>query len=109
MRGIWDWFDSKDKENGRLDPTVLPGFAYSRALARKMDEKEGEEESERALREAMKTWPEVVPLLAGAMDVVLPADVAGRTEYRIRTDGQCVFLFSLYKWMFVEKIMGVGA
>jgi hypothetical protein len=39
---LYDWFVSqrqrREKVDGRMDPSVLPGWAYTRALALRMEE-----------------------------------------------------------------------
>ncbi|KAF8890479.1 transcriptional repressor TCF25-domain-containing protein [Infundibulicybe gibba] len=76
--------------DARLDPSLLPGWSYARALAMWMlekAEKRGEHTaSTAALVEAMKSFPSVVPLLADKIEVSLPASITSHHDFRIETD-----------------------
>ncbi|KIK76554.1 hypothetical protein PAXRUDRAFT_835310 [Paxillus rubicundulus Ve08.2h10] len=93
---VWEVYQGRasDDSEGYLDPSVLPGWAYARALLLKTKEKEKkdrgkdfEEESTQALREAILAFPSVVPLLADKCDVSLPAEVRKHKAFRIHADG----------------------
>ncbi|KAH7880601.1 transcriptional repressor TCF25-domain-containing protein [Lentinula edodes] len=71
----------------RVDPSVLPGWAYAKALALKLSDKEGGESAgTAALIEAADSFPSVVPLLADKLDVMLSASIRGHRDFRIETD-----------------------
>ncbi|PPQ84390.1 hypothetical protein CVT26_007224, partial [Gymnopilus dilepis] len=75
--------------DGRLNPALLPGWAYARALAmRAREEGKGEDHtaSTDALKEAARDFPSVVPLLADKLDVALPAHVRAHRDFRVVTD-----------------------
>ncbi|GLB33138.1 putative DUF654-domain-containing protein [Lyophyllum shimeji] len=79
----------KEKETGeaRMDPSVLPGWAYARALAMRMrEDAEGDTDhaaSTAALEDALVSFPSVVPLLADKLDVALPAHIRAHRDFRI--------------------------
>ncbi|KAF9236917.1 transcriptional repressor TCF25-domain-containing protein [Melanogaster broomeanus] len=74
-----------------IDPSVLPGWTYARALLLKAKEKQkkdrGEEESTEALRQAILAFPSMVPLLADKCDISLSVEVRKHKAFRIHTDG----------------------
>ncbi|KAG0699771.1 transcriptional repressor TCF25-domain-containing protein [Suillus ampliporus] len=75
-----------------LNPSALPGWAYARALALFAREKAGGAQqsvgsSTDALKQAMLTFPEVVPLLADKCDISLSPELRGHRALRIHTDG----------------------
>ncbi|KAG2124676.1 transcriptional repressor TCF25-domain-containing protein [Suillus clintonianus] len=74
-----------------LNPSVLPGWAYARALALFAREKAGGGQSMcssmDALKQAMLAFPEVVPLLADKCDISLSPELRGHRAFRIHTDG----------------------
>ncbi|KAJ4484000.1 transcriptional repressor TCF25-domain-containing protein [Lentinula lateritia] len=71
----------------RVDPSVLPGWAYAKALALKLSDKEGGESAgTAALIEAADSFPSVIPLLADKLDVILSASIRGHRDFRIETD-----------------------
>ncbi|KAL4080118.1 transcriptional repressor TCF25-domain-containing protein [Scleroderma yunnanense] len=76
-----------------INPSVLPGWAYTRALILRGKEKmkydraeDAEDESTQALREAIVTFPSIVPLLADKCEMSLPPEVRSHKEFRIHTD-----------------------
>ncbi|KAG1817527.1 transcriptional repressor TCF25-domain-containing protein [Suillus subaureus] len=74
-----------------LNPSVLPGWAYARALVLFAREKAGGGQSvgsgTDALKHAMLAFPEVVPLLADRCDIPLSPELRGHRAFRIQTDG----------------------
>jgi hypothetical protein len=89
-----------------LNPSVLPGWAYARALALFAREKAGGQQvgfmivpvsyvlmkmqsvgsSTDALKQAILAFPEVVPLLADKADISLSSELRGHKAFRIHTD-----------------------
>ncbi|KAL0579878.1 hypothetical protein V5O48_002125 [Marasmius crinis-equi] len=104
-KGMSDWmedvsqvFESHPKEcQGKMDPTVLPGWTWSRAVVMRLSiEEPGKGAAERAqldkkstdaLIEAIKSFPSILPLLADKIDAVVPDSVRGLKECRIEVDG----------------------
>ena len=74
----------------RLSVQALPNWHYSRALALYMQEgtKGGHEESTKALVEAVKTFPMVVPLLADKTDFAVSDEVRRHPAFRIQLDAR---------------------
>ncbi|KAI5830065.1 DUF654-domain-containing protein [Schizophyllum commune Tattone D] len=95
LLSVWDIFTSWKKQEPeklakRMDPTLLPGWNYSRALALYIKEK-GEkskkyDESTAALVDAVKAFPPIVPLLADKLEVSLPESLRSHRIFRIETD-----------------------
>ncbi|KAL1698609.1 transcriptional repressor TCF25-domain-containing protein [Schizophyllum commune] len=95
LLSVWDIFTSWKKQEPeklakRMDPTLLPGWNYSRALALYIKEK-GEkskkhDESTAALVDAVKAFPPIVPLLADKLEVSLPESLRSHCIFRIETD-----------------------
>ncbi|KAF9478458.1 DUF654-domain-containing protein [Pholiota conissans] len=89
---VYDVFQSRqtDASDKRLNPSILPGWAYARALALKVLEDAAKEEdhtkSTQALKEAIHDFPTVVPLLADKLDVSLPGEIRGHRDFKIETD-----------------------
>ncbi|KAI0092896.1 transcriptional repressor TCF25-domain-containing protein [Irpex rosettiformis] len=76
-----------DEWKGRPHVRALPGWAYARALAIYIKEGSNDHtKSTQALREAIRSFPEVVPLLADKTEVTLPGDVRGQSVFRIHPD-----------------------
>ncbi|KAJ8080196.1 hypothetical protein PM082_017026 [Marasmius tenuissimus] len=104
-KGMNEWmedvsraFESHPKESqGKMDPTVLPGWAWSRAVVMRLGiEDPGKNSAQRdelakksteALMEAIRSFPSILPLLADKIDVVVPDTVRGLKECRIEVDG----------------------
>ncbi|KAG9309798.1 transcriptional repressor TCF25-domain-containing protein [Chiua virens] len=100
--GLGDWLldmwtvyrSISDSDSGEsVDPSVLPGWLYARALILRAKEKgkrdrseDFKEESTEALRQAIITFPSVVPLLADKCEISLSAEVRGHKAFRICTD-----------------------
>ncbi|KIJ58792.1 hypothetical protein HYDPIDRAFT_44335 [Hydnomerulius pinastri MD-312] len=96
LLNVWNVYQGGKVEEteGCVDPSVLPGWAYARALLLRGKEKErkdkGEdvgEESTRALGQAILAFPSVIPLLADKCDISLPTEVRSHKASRIRMDG----------------------
>lgn len=86
---VYDIFDSSHEfgKDKRLNPSLLPGWAYSHALALRTLAKDGSQDrSTAALTEAIRAFPSIVPLLADKLDVSLPASVRGHPECKIQTN-----------------------
>ncbi|KAI0693502.1 transcriptional repressor TCF25-domain-containing protein [Cytidiella melzeri] len=76
-----------DEWKGRPHVRALPGWAYARALAiYSQEESHDHTKSTKALREAIQTFPSVVPLLADKADISLPGDIRGHSAFRIYPD-----------------------
>ncbi|KAF9448395.1 DUF654-domain-containing protein [Macrolepiota fuliginosa MF-IS2] len=72
----------------RLNPSLLPGWAYGYALALRALEKDNDHTtSTTALTEAIKDFPSIVPLLADKLDASLPASVRSHPDCIIKLDG----------------------
>ncbi|KAG6811785.1 hypothetical protein H0H92_005855 [Tricholoma furcatifolium] len=84
----WNHFDKIEPRRSVINPSLLPGWAYARALAIRMVEGDSasHEESTRALEEAMRAYPEVVPLLADKLDVTLPGHIRAHTAFQVMSD-----------------------
>ncbi|KAF8990102.1 transcriptional repressor TCF25-domain-containing protein [Cyathus striatus] len=96
----WAWFDARrshqlagEKEKGamRMDPCLLPGWAYARALGMWMNEEaKGDKEHEKStevLKQAILDFPSVVPLLADKIEASIPGHVRAHKDFKIETDG----------------------
>ncbi|KIM79562.1 hypothetical protein PILCRDRAFT_823483 [Piloderma croceum F 1598] len=91
---LWDYFDESWQEGqhrNRVNVSVLPGWAYARALALRSREDAAKdkdhEASDNALREAIQTFPEVVPLLADKADISLSSEIRSARVFQIVTEG----------------------
>ncbi|KAF9008626.1 DUF654-domain-containing protein [Hymenopellis radicata] len=80
-----NWRQDKAYEAARLDPSILPGWMYARALAFKVNSKP--EEAAAALVDAVNAFPAVVPVLADKLEVSLPASLRSHRHFRIEADG----------------------
>ncbi|KIK05427.1 hypothetical protein K443DRAFT_353509 [Laccaria amethystina LaAM-08-1] len=92
---VFDVFAARRKERpgeigGRMDPSLLPGWSYAKALALRSDEvakkSKDHQPSTDALKEAIKDFPSIVPLLADKIDGSLPASIRAHPDFRIQTD-----------------------
>ncbi|KAF8548302.1 hypothetical protein OG21DRAFT_779027 [Imleria badia] len=92
---VWSVYRSTTNEDSGefMDPSVLPGWSYARALILRAKEKEKkergedfEEQSTEALRQAILGFPSIVPLLADKCEISLSAEVRGHKAFRIHTD-----------------------
>ncbi|KAJ6473170.1 transcriptional repressor TCF25-domain-containing protein [Mycena sanguinolenta] len=75
-------------KDARADPSLLPGWSYSRALALRTAEKSKDPTAgTAALIEAIRDFPTVVPLLADKLDVSLPNAIRSHRDFKIEPDG----------------------
>jgi hypothetical protein len=104
------------KQDARLDPTILPGWTYARALAFRMIEDARKNEvfavldsnlrgltcykdhskSTTALRDAVRDFPSIVPLLADKLDISLSADIRAHHDFKIETEARYIFFTILH-------------
>ncbi|KNZ76229.1 Transcription factor 25 [Termitomyces sp. J132] len=81
--------EGKAKEMRKMDPSLLPGWAYARALVLRVaegDKANDTSPSAKALEEAIRSFPEVVPLLADKLEVALPGYIRSHESFRVNTD-----------------------
>lgn len=91
---LFDQDTSTNNQSRRMNPSVLPGWTYSRALALRLSSKEQDKiASTAALIEAADSFPSVVPLLADKLDVALPASIRSHRDFRVETDCRFVLAF----------------
>ncbi|KAL0948961.1 hypothetical protein HGRIS_009064 [Hohenbuehelia grisea] len=92
---VYDHFSSSvtvigRPNHSRFDPTCLPSWNYTRALAlRSIEDSKKDKDhvaSTSALIQAVRSFPSVVPLLADKLDVQLPGEIRGHRSFRIETD-----------------------
>ncbi|KAJ3542667.1 hypothetical protein NMY22_g3426 [Coprinellus aureogranulatus] len=86
--GVFGLFSEKKGDPQRMDPSLLPGWTYARALALRIvedAEKSEHSKSTTALREALNDFPSVVPLLADKLDVAIPASIRSHIDFKIET------------------------
>ncbi|KAF8644320.1 hypothetical protein AX16_008528 [Volvariella volvacea WC 439] len=94
---VYDFFDARRakqfsgaKVDAKINPAVLPGWMYARALALWMQEDaekdSGHGKSTKALIEAIKSFPSVVPLLADKIESSLPASIRGHSDFTIEAN-----------------------
>ncbi|KAK0455688.1 transcriptional repressor TCF25-domain-containing protein [Desarmillaria tabescens] len=110
---MFDLFKQKRQEKGvRINPSILPGWMYARALALRVsrDAKQRELSAE-ALIEAVKSFPSVVPVLADKLEVSLSASIRGHRDFRIETDGSSlkepVAILHLLSHLYVQRSLPV--
>ncbi|KIJ38688.1 hypothetical protein M422DRAFT_75928 [Sphaerobolus stellatus SS14] len=93
LLGVWDAYTKMGlgkEETGehRVDPTLLPGWMWSRALA--LFEQEGESgdhtRSTAVLKEAIFTFPSVAPLLADKLDLTIPSELLQLDSFKLVLD-----------------------
>ncbi len=89
-----DWRQEKAYQVARLNPSILPGWLYARALALKVNSKP--EEAAAALIDAVNAFPAVVPVLADKLDASLPASLRSHRHFRIEADGRSVSPYLYY-------------
>ncbi|EAU82353.2 cytoplasmic protein [Coprinopsis cinerea okayama7 len=80
---------SKSKADARIDPSLLPGFSYARALALRIAEESGQKgrtSSTEALKSAMQDFPSVLPLLVDKLDATLPVAIRSHPDFKIETN-----------------------
>ncbi|KAH9180075.1 DUF654-domain-containing protein [Lactarius sanguifluus] len=71
-----------ESQSSQMPIIALPGWAYARALALKV---EGDERASQALKQAVLDFPSVVPLLADKAEIVLSTEVRSQPAFRIHT------------------------
>ncbi|KAF9457388.1 transcriptional repressor TCF25-domain-containing protein [Collybia nuda] len=106
---------AKDAKDMRMDPSVLPGWAYARALALRSIENSKKDRdhtaSTNALKEAVTSFPMVVPLLADKIDVSLPTAIRSHRDFRIETDGSSLgvsaSVIHLLSHLYVQRSFGI--
>ncbi|THU96206.1 hypothetical protein K435DRAFT_828939 [Dendrothele bispora CBS 962.96] len=100
LQEAWDMFEerrvrlekdgkgqSKGKERDlRMDPSVLPGWTWSRALVMRMSGTK-KEAATSALVEAIRSFPSIVPLLADKLEVEIPGTVRAHKDFKVEVDG----------------------
>ncbi|KAI0771719.1 transcriptional repressor TCF25-domain-containing protein [Trametes elegans] len=118
---LWDVFESElenERKDGkspylrRLVPNILPGIAYSHALALFIrEESSGDkthESSTEALKAAIRDFPPVVPLLSDKADIALGADVRAHPAFRIHPDASMLLsdshaIFHLLSHLYAQR------
>ncbi|KAI0666150.1 transcriptional repressor TCF25-domain-containing protein [Trametes maxima] len=118
---LWDVFEpdiEKERQDGkspyvrRLVPNILPGVAYSRALGLFIrEESSGDKAHERsteALKEAVRNFPPVVPILADKADISLSGDIRGHPAFRIQPDASMLLsdshaIFHLLSHLYAQR------
>ncbi|KIJ65623.1 hypothetical protein HYDPIDRAFT_88087, partial [Hydnomerulius pinastri MD-312] len=94
LLNVWNVYQGGrvEETEGCMDPSVLPGWGYARALLLRGKEREredrGEVKSTEALRQAILAFLSVIRLLADKCDILLPTEVRSHKAFRIRTDGR---------------------
>ncbi|KAG6871957.1 hypothetical protein C0995_014534 [Termitomyces sp. Mi166 len=83
--------ETEREERKKMDPSLLPGWVYARALVLRIAEGDNGPDTDtspstKALQEAIRSFPEVVPLLADKLDVELPAHIRAHPSLRVHTD-----------------------
>ncbi|KAJ2915984.1 hypothetical protein MD484_g4437, partial [Candolleomyces efflorescens] len=81
---VYGLFDGKNSESRRINPSLLPGWAYARALALRVAGSDNYK-STAALKDALSDFPTVVPLLADKLEVSLQASVRAHPDFKIET------------------------
>ncbi|KAI0059339.1 DUF654-domain-containing protein [Artomyces pyxidatus] len=80
---MFDLLESDDASRDSATILALPGWAYTRALAWRVQGNDAQ--STQALRSAILDFPSVVPLLADKAEITLSADIRGKGAFRIFT------------------------
>ena len=101
---------TSDDKDTRLNPSLLPGWAYARALVLRLMEDTTKEKvslpcsflspdnilvsqtrtkSVLALQQAAQDFPSVIPLLADKLDVTLASNIRAHKDFKIETDNMC--------------------
>ncbi|KAG6834275.1 hypothetical protein H0H93_010733, partial [Arthromyces matolae] len=85
-----------DVKGGQMDPCLLPGWAYARAMVLRIGEGDKSSDADssspkptsstQALIEAIQSFPEVVPLLADKLEVSLPDYLRAHQSFKVHTD-----------------------
>ncbi|KAI0352517.1 DUF654-domain-containing protein [Trametes cingulata] len=118
---LWDLFEpdvEKESAEGkspyvrRLVPNILPGMAYSHALALFIHEEDSgdksHERSTEALKVAIRNFPPVVPLLADKADISLSGDIRSHPAFRIHPDASMLLsdshaIFHLLSHLYAQR------
>ncbi|KAG7092016.1 hypothetical protein E1B28_008399 [Marasmius oreades] len=100
MEDVSQVFESQQVQKeieDKLHPTILPGWTWSRAVVMRMgmeetgkspaEREEIDKKSTELLKEAIQSFPTVLPLLADKIDAHVPDYVRGLKECRIEVDG----------------------
>ncbi|CAL1710333.1 unnamed protein product [Somion occarium] len=112
LLNLWD-AHSQLPSSYRLTVQALPNWHYSRALALYIQEdKKGDdkhEESTKALQEAVKTFPMVVPLLADKTDFVVADEVRRHRAFKLQLDARSISnetesIFHLISHIYVQRV-----
>ncbi|KAK0205865.1 transcriptional repressor TCF25-domain-containing protein [Desarmillaria ectypa] len=110
---MFEFFKQRRQEKGaRINPSILPGWMYARALALRVsrDAKQRELSTE-TLIEAVKSFPSVVPVLADKLEVSLPAPIRSHRDFRIEADGnslkESVAILHLLSHLYVQRSLPV--
>ncbi|PFH47324.1 hypothetical protein AMATHDRAFT_67935 [Amanita thiersii Skay4041] len=118
---LYDMFASRrrqraqDKTDTRMDPSLLPGWAYSRALAMWISEDairdQEHKASSEALKEAILSFPAVVPLMADKIDASIPDSIRSHRDFRIETDGAYlsyeISMLHMQSHLYVQHTSGI--
>jgi hypothetical protein len=106
---VWEYFETNpDGLEGRLTPTVLPGWWYSRALAMKIREDTTKSQASdivhlsadplthlelqdntssiQAFVAAVLRFPSLLPLLADKMEITLSVEVRSNPPFKLHVD-----------------------
>ncbi|KAI8984868.1 transcriptional repressor TCF25-domain-containing protein [Trametes punicea] len=118
---LWDLFEpdiEKEARDGkspyvrRIIPNIMPGIAYSRALALFIrEEGSGDSTHERsteALKHAIRNFPPVVPLLADKADISLQGEIRSHPAFRIHPDASMLLsdshaIFHLLSHIYAQR------
>ncbi|KAH9887711.1 transcriptional repressor TCF25-domain-containing protein [Cubamyces lactineus] len=96
----------------RIIPNIMPGIAYSHALALFMrEESSGDSQHERstaALKHAVLNHPPVVPILADKADISLSGDIRSHPAFRIHPDASMLLsdshaIFHLLSHLYAQR------
>ena len=88
---VYDAFSNRQgtENDTRLDPSLLPGWRYSHALALHLLEmNDNHIPSTAALTDAIKDFPSIVPLLADKLDISLTTAIRSHPECKIEVDAR---------------------
>lgn len=88
---VYDTFSNRQgtENDARLDPSLLPGWRYSHALAlHLLETNDNHIPSTAALTDAIKDFPSIVPLLADKLDISLTTAIRSHPECKIEVDAR---------------------
>jgi hypothetical protein len=107
---VYDVFNSRQnsEKDFRLDPSILPGWAYSHALALYLLEKSNDHTtSTTALANAIRDFPSIVPLLADKLEVDIAASARSHPECKIELDASSlpnnIGVFHLLSHLYAQR------